>query len=242
MNASPENPRAILRHAIARVHRQQRPGHRPALEEGGKIAGPSVRVVRTMPTGFIDRYSSALALARRGDAGVRARRQLIGTFGDQAAVLSIDGGEPKTVRAGQKFGGGERDLRRQGPRHGGRSKASGARCCAASTTRRKSASDDRQSAVLAADGRGHFHADGAINGGSMRFILDTGATSIALPAADAVRLGLDYRKGRPATIHTANGPRLRGASSSTACASAESSCRTWTRSCSSRDWTSRCSA
>jgi len=40
----------------------------------------------------------------------------------------------------------------------------------------------------------------------MRFILDTGATSIALPAADAVRLGLDYRKGRPATIHTANGP------------------------------------
>ena len=131
--------------------------------------------------------------------------QLIGTFGDQAAVLSIDGGEPKTVRAGQKFGpvsvisvgkdratvdieGKRRTLQR------GQHYTS------------KSASDDRQSAVLAADGRGHFHADGAINGGSMRFILDTGATSIALPAAEAVRLGIDYRKGRPATIYTANGP------------------------------------
>lgn len=158
-----------------------------------------------MPTGFIDRYSSALALLFAVTPAWALDVQLIGTFGDQAAVLSIDGGEPKTVRAGQKFGpvsvisvakdratveieGKRRTLQR------GQHYTS------------KSASDDRQSAVLAADGRGHFHADGAINGGSMRFILDTGATSIALPAADAVRLGLDYRKGRPGTIHTANGP------------------------------------
>ena len=158
-----------------------------------------------MPTGFIDRYSSALALLVAVTPAWALDVQLIGTFGDQAAVLSIDGGEPKTVRAGQKFGpvsvisvakdsatvdieGKRRTLQR------GQHYTS------------KSASDDRQSAVLAADGRGHFHADGAINGGSVRFILDTGATSIALPAADAVRLGLDYRKGRPGIIHTANGP------------------------------------
>ena len=131
--------------------------------------------------------------------------QLVGTFGDQAAVLSVDGGDPKTVRAGQKFGGvtvisvdkdratveieGKRRTLRRGQNYSTRSSA-----------------DERQSAVLAADGRGHFHAGRAINGGAMRFVLDTGATSIALPAADAVRLGLDYRKGRPAMIHTANGP------------------------------------
>jgi aspartyl protease family protein len=158
-----------------------------------------------MPTGFIDRYSSALALLVAATPAWALDVQLIGTFGDQAAVLSIDGGEPKTVRAGQKFGSvsvisvakdratvdieGKRRTLQRGQHYTS-----------------KSASDDRQSAVLAADGRGHFHADGAINGGSMRFILDTGATSIALPAADAVRLGLDYRKGRPGTIHTANGP------------------------------------
>jgi aspartyl protease family protein len=157
-----------------------------------------------MPTGFIDRYSSALALLLAVTPAWALDVQLIGTFGDQAAVLSIDGGEPKTVRAGQKFGpvsvisvGKDRatvDI--EGKR---RTLVRGEHYTS------KNASDDRQSAVLAADARGHFHADGAINGGSMRFILDTGATSIALPAADAVRLGLDYRKGRPATIHTANG-------------------------------------
>jgi aspartyl protease family protein len=158
-----------------------------------------------MPTGFIDRYSSALALLVAVTPAWALDVQLIGTFGDQAAVLSIDGGEPKTVRAGQKFGpvsvisvakdratveieGKRRTLQR------GQHYTS------------KTASDDRQSTVLAADGRGHFIADGTINGGSVRFILDTGATSIALPAADAVRLGLDYRKGRPGTILTANGP------------------------------------
>ena len=158
-----------------------------------------------MPTGFIDRYSSALALLLAVTPAWALDVQLIGTFGDQAAVLSIDGGEPKTVRAGQKFGpvsvisvGKDRatvDI--EGKR---RTLVRGEHYTS------KNAPDDRQSAVLAADGRGHFHADGAINGGSMRFILDTGATSIALPATDAVRLGLDYRKGRPATIHTANGP------------------------------------
>jgi aspartyl protease family protein len=158
-----------------------------------------------MPTGFIDRYSSALALLVAAAPAWALDVRLIGTFGDQAAVLSIDGGEPKTVRTGQKFGGvtvisvekeratveveGKRRTLRSGQHYTS-----------------KSAPDDRQSAVLAADGHGHFHADGAINGGSMRFILDTGATSIALPAADAVRLGIDYRKGLRGIIHTANGP------------------------------------
>jgi len=158
-----------------------------------------------MPTDFIARYCSALALLAAAAPALALDVQLVGTFGDQAAVLSIDGGEPRTVRTGQKFGavtlisvekeratveveGKRRTLQR------------------GQTYSAKSAPDDRQSAVLAADARGHFHANGAINGGAMRFVLDTGATSVALPAADAVRLGIDYRKGQPAMIHTANGP------------------------------------
>jgi aspartyl protease family protein len=158
-----------------------------------------------MPTGFIARYCSAAALALAALPACALDVQVVGTFGDQAAVISIDGGEPKTLRPGQKFGGvtvlsvekeratveieGKRRTLRAGQSYSS-----------------KGAPDDRQSAVLSADGRGHFHADGAINGGAMRFVLDTGATSIALPATDAVRLGIDYRKGQPAMIHTANGP------------------------------------
>jgi aspartyl protease family protein len=64
---------------------------------------------------------------------------------------------------------------------------------------------DRQKVVLAADPRGHFVVDGAVNGGRVRFILDTGATVVALPGVDANRLGIDYRKGRQGRINTANG-------------------------------------
>jgi aspartyl protease family protein len=67
------------------------------------------------------------------------------------------------------------------------------------------ASDARQSVTLAADTRGHFITDGAINGNPVRFLVDTGATMVALPAAEAVRLGIDYRKGQPGLSATAGG-------------------------------------
>lgn len=61
------------------------------------------------------------------------------------------------------------------------------------------------SVTLKADGRGHFMAQGQINGGMIRMLLDTGATMIALSAADALRLGIDYKKGQPGMVNTANG-------------------------------------
>jgi aspartyl protease family protein len=63
----------------------------------------------------------------------------------------------------------------------------------------------RQSVTLAADPRGHFVADGSINGAYMRFLVDTGATMVSLPASEALRLGIDYRKGRRGMSQTANG-------------------------------------
>src|SRR5258708_13161291 len=54
----------------------------------------------------------------------------------------------------------------------------------------------RQSVPLGPDERGHYIVDGMINGGYMRFIVDTGATTISLAAADATRLGIDYRSSR----------------------------------------------
>lgn len=59
--------------------------------------------------------------------------------------------------------------------------------------------------VKAADG--HFWAEGAVNGRRVRFLVDTGATAVALTQADARRLGfqprdLDYGY----SVMTANGP------------------------------------
>lgn len=129
---------------------------------------------------------------------------LIGVIGQRAAVIAIDGGEPKTVKLGQTWGGvkvlavektratvevdGKQRVLQLGQHYRG-----------------APASDARQSATLAADPRGHFFADATVNGQPMRFVVDTGASVVVLMAGDATRMGIDWRKGRPAPMQTANG-------------------------------------
>ncbi|SDT96560.1 retropepsin-like aspartic protease family protein [Halopseudomonas salegens] len=50
---------------------------------------------------------------------------------------------------------------------------------------------------------GHYIAGGRINGRNVTFLLDTGATFVALPASLASDLGLS--RGRPIMVQTANG-------------------------------------
>ena len=61
------------------------------------------------------------------------------------------------------------------------------------------------SVTLSADERGHFVVQGQINGGTMRMLVDTGASMVSMSAADAIRLGIDYKKGQPGYVNTANG-------------------------------------
>jgi aspartyl protease family protein len=132
---------------------------------------------------------------------------LTGTIGNRA-ILVVNGGAPKTVAIGEKVqnvrlvslqdgqavveSAGQRiALRMDSPVSvggGGGSAAGGSRI------------------VLNADSRGHFMASGAINGRSgVSFMLDTGATTVAMSVADATRIGLDYQKGTPVRMNTANG-------------------------------------
>jgi aspartyl protease family protein len=59
--------------------------------------------------------------------------------------------------------------------------------------------------VLAVGPGGHFVSDGQINGRIVRFMVDTGATVIALGAVEAERIGLKYKNGVPIQMNTANG-------------------------------------
>jgi len=137
-------------------------------------------------------------------AGWTAEVSVIGLFPGKAVVV-IDGGAPRVLSVGQKpvegvtlistdresatlvIDGQKRTLR-IGQHQAGPAAAS-----------------SHQSATLTADARGHFVIDGQINGGAMRFLVDTGATAVSLSAADASRLGIDYRKGQPGLMGTANG-------------------------------------
>jgi len=63
----------------------------------------------------------------------------------------------------------------------------------------------RQRLVLQADARGHFVNGGAINGRPMQYMVDTGATTVAIGRAEAERLGIKVQDGQPVRMHTANG-------------------------------------
>jgi len=60
--------------------------------------------------------------------------------------------------------------------------------------------------VVARDGRGHFDVEGRVNGRRIGFVVDTGASVIALTAHDAARLGIHpSRNAFIAEVKTANG-------------------------------------
>ena len=56
-----------------------------------------------------------------------------------------------------------------------------------------------------ADARGHFINTGMINGTRMQYMVDTGASTVAIGKPDADRMGLQYTKGQPVQMSTANG-------------------------------------
>ena len=129
---------------------------------------------------------------------------LIGIIGERAAVLALDGGEPKTVRLGQTWSGIKViavEKARATIEFEGRERV----LQLGQHYRSAPASNARQSATLAADPRGHFFADAIVNGQPLRFVVDTGASVVVLSGSDAARLGIDWRKGPAARMQTANG-------------------------------------
>jgi aspartyl protease family protein len=139
-------------------------------------------------------------------AAVAQSVSLQGVLGSKA-LLMVDGGAPRSVATGATHqgvkvisaSGDQAVVEIAGRRHALRvgdapaSVGSGAR--GAPGTR----------IVLSAGSGGHFTAQGAINGQAVTFLVDTGATLVAMGAADAQRLGLNYQGGQQGFANTANG-------------------------------------
>lgn len=156
-----------------------------------------------MPTPVPARLAALLAaLAPLWAAAVDVN--VIGLFPGKAVIV-INRGAPRTLSVGQTVEGvklvsadsKEAVLEVEGKRL---ALAMGQHFESASQT------GSRNAVTLAADSRGHFVVNGAVNGAHIRFLVDTGATLVAIPASEAARLGIDYRKGRRALSQTANGP------------------------------------
>lgn len=130
-----------------------------------------------------------------------ARLHLVGIVGDRALV-SIDGAPPRLLAPGERGNSGVRLLRVDGQRalfdvHGERRTVSMGQPYVGSA--------QVERVVLQADGQGHYRTAGSINGQGVRFLIDTGATAVALSVGEARRLGIDYQQSPLMQVSTANG-------------------------------------
>ncbi|HTD02393.1 retropepsin-like aspartic protease family protein [Undibacterium sp.] len=121
------------------------------------------------------------------------------------AVLVIEDSAPKTYSVGSSLGDGARLVAVDD--NTATIEANGKRqvLTMGQYVHHSTASANNSSVTLQADTQGHFVARGQINGGSVSMLVDTGASMIAMPASEATRLGIEYRKGQIGRAGTANG-------------------------------------
>lgn len=150
----------------------------------------------------------SLCLAVQAFAGTRVN--VVGLFNNKA-LLMINGSGPHTIRAGQTKSGvklisansnaatlvieGKRQVLGMGQ--------------AASVGGSASASSDdggvNNPVHLYADKSGHFYGTLKINSASLKYVVDTGATTVAMNSGDAKYAKIDYSKGTKVRMSTANG-------------------------------------
>jgi aspartyl protease family protein len=120
------------------------------------------------------------------------------------AMLMINGSEPQSVAVGQSLDG-VKVVSVQGDQVvveiGGRKRPLRVGQHAIGAV----AADGSGKVIMTADNQGHFYTTGTVNGVSVRFLVDTGATMISLGASDARRIGLDFNRGQKGMTQTANG-------------------------------------
>ncbi len=130
--------------------------------------------------------------------------QVIGVFSNKATLV-IDGGRPRTlsigdttpekirlISVGTDSAVVEADGKRQTVQMGQRITPG-------------QAAGTSQRAMIVADAKGHFFTTATINGVSMPFMVDTGATMVTISSGHAKSAGIPYMSGERGMMQTANG-------------------------------------
>jgi aspartyl protease family protein len=149
----------------------------------------------------------AACLALLACAGASAQSVALQGMLGKKALLIVDGSAPKSVAPGESHqgvkvvstSGDQAVIEINGKRHTLRVGEAPASVGGGGGGERGT------KIVLTAGSGGHFMAQGTINGRPVQFMVDTGATMIGLGAAEAERLGLNYKAGQQGVVTTANG-------------------------------------
>jgi aspartyl protease family protein len=148
-----------------------------------------------------------LALALAASPAWATDVNVIGLFPGKA-VVTINRGAPRTLSVGDKTAEGVVLI--SSDREGAVLEVDGKREKLEMGQHFETAAQtgSRQSVNVSQDPSGHFLAEGMVNGSHIRFLIDTGATLVSIPIAEASRLGIDYRKGEPGYSILADGRRV----------------------------------
>lgn len=130
---------------------------------------------------------------------------VVGLFGSKALV-SIDGAAPRTLSIGQATPEGVKLVSVDGD--AATLEIDGKRRTLKMGQHYATTGSSGGSITLKADGQGHFVAQGAINGASAVFLVDTGATLISIPSNEAKRMGINYYNAPRSMVGTANGATI----------------------------------
>ena len=155
------------------------------------------------------RAALALALCTHLTAAWAQSVNLAGVSGDKA-LLVVDGAPPRFVATGQSHAGvkllrvtgNEATVQVNGQAMLLKLGETPASVTAAATG---SSAGKGHKVVLTADSQGHFQSLGSINGQTVNFLVDTGATWVILGQAEAQRIGLKAQSGNRVRVNTANG-------------------------------------
>jgi aspartyl protease family protein len=135
---------------------------------------------------------------------------VVGLFNDKAVVM-INGGKPQRISIGQTVDGvklvsadssgatfvvdGKRQVLKMGQ--------SASIASSGGTTTNEGGVNSPVN--LYADSAGHFYGNLSINGATLKYVVDTGATTVAMNSGDAKYAKIDYEKGEKVNVSTANG-------------------------------------
>jgi len=151
--------------------------------------------------------AALLALALLGAGAAQAQGVVLsGRMGERA--LFVVNGQTVTLRPGERreglallrWVGDEAEVELGGQRS--RLRVGGTPTLVGGAVPRSAARE----IVVSASAGGHFTPGGAINGKPVRFMVDTGATLVALGRDEALRIGIDLSSARQGISQTANGP------------------------------------
>jgi aspartyl protease family protein len=153
----------------------------------------------------LELFAASLLLVLSPLLWAETQVQVVGLF-PNAAVLLVDG-QRKLVKAGQTGPGGVKVI--SADSKGAVLEVDGVqRSYGMSREYNQSGSSGPQKAQLSIS-RGvgnHYWVAGSIEGHPVQFLVDTGATSVAMNEGQARMLGIDYRvQGRPMVASTAGG-------------------------------------